>query len=123
MKSAFKDYYIDFSENCNLVQISDNIYSLDWTIKAKKNKYELLMKFCISNQIKVISKKIKGQVGFCFVKKDGEIIKRISEYILIHGDECSLKNITVKFVEDYEQLTYEDARQRHPERWTMNTRD
>lgn len=108
MKSTFKERYIDFSEMGNLVQISGNIYSLDWTIKMKKNKYELLMKFCIGNQIKVISGELKGQVGFYFVKEEGKIIKKISEYILIHGDECSLKKMTFKFVEDDEQLTYED---------------
>lgn len=108
MNSAFKENHNGFNVNGNLVQISGNIYSLDWTIKMKKNKYELLMKYCIGNQIKVNSGELKGQVGFYFVKEEGKIIKRINEYILIHGDEHSLKSMAFRFVEDEEQLTYED---------------
>ena len=84
------------------------MYSLDWTIKAKKNKYEQLMKYCIGNQNKVTYSELNGQVGFYFVKEEGKIIKKTSEYILIYGEEFSLKNMIFRFVEDDEQLTYED---------------
>lgn len=88
MKSVFKNKYINFNESGNLVQIRGNIYSLDWTIKMKKNKYEQLMKYCIGNQVKAVSGVsgvLNGQVGFYSVKEEG----KISKYILINGDEFS----------------------------------
>lgn len=108
MKNHYSEKYSDFSLNGCLGKIRDNIYSLDWEVKIKFNKYKALKTYCSGEKVNILSGVFRGQEGIFDVKETGIIFKRIYQFILINNNEEKIEDIEFEF-KDYEnQITYEE---------------
>lgn len=109
MNNHFEEKYKSFNTNGCLEQKIDNIYKLDWVIKMKKDKYKILKKFCEGNEVEILSGVLKNKKGKYVVKQQGNILKKIIEYVSIGNVEYELKGISFKFSDDYDQIAYEET--------------
>ncbi len=109
MRNDFKEKYKSFNTNGCIRQISNNIYELDWTINIKKSKYKILKEFCEGNEIEILSGALINKKGKYVVKEKGSVFKKFIEYAYIENKEYELKGIDFKFLDDYDQITYEET--------------
>jgi hypothetical protein len=112
MKNYFQEKYKSFDIRGSLQQKGDNIYELNWTVRMKQDKFKYLKKYCEGCKITVLSGELTGKSGIFCVEQNGRIFKKVVEYIKTGQQKYNLRGVEFRFLEDTDQMTYEDIEYR-----------